>query len=404
MRREGPRVLHLATSITGGAGIAAWRIHEALLTYGIDSHFLTQGGATETGANVVSRSKSDRTLQKASTAANRWVSSPKSILFTPFSLGVVSLEEIVRFEPDIVHVHNWYNFFDWNLAPTLAARGISIVATMHDERLLTGGCHYTLNCPEALNDCVVCPQSRLPRRSWTRERRLRIRESLSESNTLLISPSRWLQNQAMALGVAEHNPCEVVPNCVSPQLLSEPGAPRNVPRVSIGFVLGKAPSLLQGVLDELVRLLGPTRAAGVDILGAGHGPMPDWGGGYSIPVGRIDTDSARARFWDGVDVGLFVTRSDNFPNTILEGLSRGAPQVVPAIGGAPEAVQATGGGIVCAPDARALAEGIVRIIEDTALREEMCAVARDGVHDLYAPSVIAEAYVRAYRQGEQKAS
>jgi glycosyltransferase involved in cell wall biosynthesis len=398
VRREGPRVLHLATSVAGGAGIAAWRIHEALLTYGIDSHFLTQGGATETGANVVARSKSDRSLQKSFTAANRWVSSPESILFTPFSLGVVSLEEIARFEPDIVHVHNWYNFFDWSLAPTLAARGISIVATMHDERLLTGGCHYTLNCPEVLNDCVVCPQSRLPRWSWTRERRVKIRESLGESNTLLICPSEWLQGRVMALGLMEGNSCEMIPNCVSPALLEAATISHPPGRVAIGFVIGKAPRLLQGVLDELVRLLGPTQAAGVDILGAGDGPMPAWDGGRAVRVGRIDTDSARSEFWDRVDVGLFVTTSDNFPNTILEGLARGVPQVVPAIGGTPEAVQATGGGVVCAPDARAVAEGVVRLLEDTALREAKSVAAREGVRQFYAPSRIAEAYVRAYAQ------
>lgn len=396
MRREGPRVLHLATSIAGGAGIAAWRIHEALLNYGIDSHFLTQGARPITGAHFVTRSTPERVLQKSSTAANRWLSNPDTILFTPISAGVVSIDDIARFSPDILHVHNWYNFFDWSLAPELVARGISVVATMHDERLLTGGCHYTLDCRQAIKDCHVCPQSRLPRASRTRRRRAMLRERLSRSQTLLISPSFWLRDRAKALGALEHTYCEVIPNCVSPALLAETTSHRRQGRTAIGFVLGKAPGTLQTTLDEVAHILGPSSAAKVDIFGAGDGIMPRWAGGRRVRAGRIDSDVSRARFWDSVDVGLFVTRSDNFPNTILEGMSRGVPQVVPDIGGAPEAVRATGGGLAVESTARALAEGVVRMIEHEPLRRSAAGAARSGVEYLYAPAVIAQFYAEVY--------
>ena len=397
---ERTRILHLATSIAGGAGIAALRIHKALVAQGMDSQFLTQGAGPSSEVHVADRSRSARALQKSSTAANRWLSSPEAILFTPLSHGVVSIADIARFEPDIVHVHNWYNFFDWGIAPVLRANGISVVTTLHDERLLTGGCHYTLDCPQAFTDCGACPQSRLPKWSRTRERRVACRQDLRASKTRLISPSLWLHSQVSALGAADYNSCEVIPNCVSPELLHEPMYASTKGRLTIGFVLGKAPGLLQATLDKLAILLGPARAASIEIIGAGGGPMPSWEGGRSVAGGRIDTDLTRAKFWDRVDVGLFVTRSDNFPNTILEGLARGTPQVVPDIGGASEAVQATSGGVVCEAEAADLAAGIFRLLEDTALREEMSTAAKNGVRELYAPSVIAEAYAHAYARQE----
>ena len=402
MNSMGPRVVHLATSRLGGAGIAAWRIHEALLEAGVQSYFLTQGSGDHVGAHLVQRTASQRGMQKTSTLLNRALSRPDSILFAPLSHGVVRLRDIEQFSPDVVHVHNWYNFFDWSLAPMLAARGIRIVATLHDERLLTGGCHYTLDCPDATRICASCSQSRLRQLSTTRQRRSLLREHLATSRARLVTPSSWLRQRALDLGVGPTNECEVIPNCVSRSLLNEPTRPVvRGDRVTVGIVVGKSPSLIQGALDKVARMLGPERSAEVDILTAGIGPSPQWQLGQLRDVGRIDSDKDRAAFWDRVDVGLFATRSDNFPNTLLEGMSRGIPQVVPEIGGASEAVTATGGGLVRSASPQALAEGLARMINDPELRRATGAAARRGVLDRYHPDVIARRYVSAYDVGQE---
>jgi|GEM_PF-2702672 len=392
------RVVHLATSVGGGAGIAAYRIHEALLASGAASTFISQGESPPPGVRLVSRNPQQRVAQKAVTAANRLFSGPSSIHFTPVSRGVVSVANVVDLEPDLVHVHNWYNFFDWRLAPKLSSLGVGVIATLHDERLLTGGCHYTLGCTGASRDCSMCPQSRLPRLTPTRQARCAARRAVVDSGATLVAPSEWLARQAKELGLPASVECRVIPNTVGADLLRD--ARHSSPRqehVTIGVVLGKAPSLLQAILDELGIILGPNRVPGVQLAVAGDGPVPTWGGRIAHS-GRIDSDASRARFWDKADVGLFVTRSDNFPNTILEGLARGVPQIVPDIGGAPEAVQASGGGLVSRGDPRSMAEALVTLMEDLSLRSRASRAALAGARELYAPSVIAEKYTKLYEQ------
>lgn len=392
------RVVHLATSIGGGAGIAAHRLHEALLEFGVDSILISQGESSLPGVRLVSRTPQQRVAQKAVTAANRLFSGPSSIHFTPLSRGAISVADVVNLKPDLLHVHNWYNFFDWQLAPELSSLGVQVVTTLHDERLLTGGCHYTLGCTGASMDCSICPQSRVPRLTPTRQARYSTRRAVVDSGATLVAPSRWLARRAKEVSLPANVECQVIPNTVGAELLrdAETSSTRDE-NVTIGIVLGKAPSLLQSILDELAGILGPTRTPGVELVAAGEGPVPTWGGRIAH-AGRIDSDASRARFWDQADIGLFVTRSDNFPNTILEGLARAVPQVVPDIGGAPEAIQVTGGGLVSPGDAHSMAKALATLMDDVALRSQASRAALRGAREFYAPSVIAKSYSNLYEQ------
>ena len=392
------RVVHLATSIGGGAGIAAYRLHEALLDSGADSILISQGESPLPGVRLITRTPQQRVAQKAVTAANRLFSGPSSIHFTPLSRGAISVADVVSLEPDLLHVHNWYNFFDWQLAPKLSSLGVRVVTTLHDERLLTGGCHYTLGCTGASMDCSMCPQSRVPRLTPTRQARYSARRAMIDSGATLVAPSHWLARRAKEVSQPVSVECQVIPNTVGADLLrdAETSSTRNE-HVTIGVVLGKAPSLLQAILDELARILGPTRVPGVELVAAGEGPIPTWGGRVAHS-GRIDSDASRARFWDQADIGLFVTRSDNFPNTILEGLARGVPQIVPDIGGAPEAVQTTGGGLVSQGDPRSMAEALDTLMQDLSLRSRASRAALAGAREFYAPSVIAKKYMKLYER------
>jgi glycosyltransferase involved in cell wall biosynthesis len=374
------RIVHIATSISGGAGIAAVRLHHALLTQGLDSVLVTQG--TEPNAQVVAvhRSHVARFGQKVTTVANRLVDNRTGILFSPFSRGVLSLKEVLSLQPDIVHIHNWYNFFDWQIAPLLEKQGVRIVATMHDERLLTGGCHYALECPARTRGCSTCPQARVARIVDTSRRRRRLSDALKSSKATLIAPSLWLKARADTSPLIDGIHCEWIPNCIDTRALfpKSSGEPGHV-RPSLGFVLGKSPDLLALTLQELERSLTRNPPVGpIDLIVAGSGQAPPWGLGEIVEFGPIDDDYSRRAFWSRVDIGLFVTLADNFPNTILEGLACGVPQVVPSVGGADEAVQLTGGGFATQRTPEALAGAVVRLLGDGELRQRLGDLARSG--------------------------
>ena len=365
--------MHVVTSVSGGAGIAAVRLHSALLGQGLESVLLTQGATPGMSVVAVHRSKAARLGQKATTVANRLIDNEAGILFAPFSHAILSLSDVLSLQPDVVHVHNWYNFFDWEIAPLLEEQGVPVVATMHDERLLTGGCHYALDCADRTLDCRICPQERKPRFAMTSSRRRRLNAALRRSNTTLIAPSLWLKRRAETSGSLGGISCHWIPNCIDPDALS-PGGPRqsSTGRRSLGFVLGKSPDLLASTLQRLERSLTEDPTLGpLDLVVAGSGQAPSWSSGQTIVVGPINDDTARRDFWSQVDVGLFVTVADNFPNTILEGLACGVPQVVPSVGGADEAVKLTGGGITTQRTPEALAAAILRLLQDEPLRRRL---------------------------------
>ncbi|MBN1810296.1 MAG: glycosyltransferase family 4 protein [Anaerolineae bacterium] len=100
---------------------------------------------------------------------------------------------------------------------------------------------------------------------------------------------------------------------------------------------------------------------------------------HVIFLGLIRDQQMLANFYHMCDAFVLPSRSDCFPSTQIEAMLCGTPVVCTDIPGAREAVKATGMGlIVSSHDEKALAEGIVRMLDDSApylkTREEVASV------------------------------
>ncbi|MBN1979002.1 MAG: glycosyltransferase family 4 protein [Anaerolineae bacterium] len=96
-------------------------------------------------------------------------------------------------------------------------------------------------------------------------------------------------------------------------------------------------------------------------------------------LGLIRDRQKLADFYRMCDVFVLPSRSDCFPSTQIEAMFCGTPVVCTDIPGAREAVKATGMGIIVPPrDERALAEGVVHMLDSAAsyckTREEVASV------------------------------
>jgi len=90
--------------------------------------------------------------------------------------------------------------------------------------------------------------------------------------------------------------------------------------------------------------------------------------------GTRDVRPYLSRAW----VYALPSRSEGFPNAVLEAMSMGLPVVVSRAGGAPELVEdGVTGLVVPARDPVALAEAMLRILRDSELRNEMGLKARE---------------------------
>jgi glycosyltransferase involved in cell wall biosynthesis len=82
---------------------------------------------------------------------------------------------------------------------------------------------------------------------------------------------------------------------------------------------------------------------------------------------------------------------------VLEAMASGVPAVLPAHGGFPELVAATGGGLLVEPGSpRALADGIRKLIEDPELRRSLGRRARSAVLERRNADVMAAAMAALY--------
>lgn len=157
------RILHLCTSDHGGAGVAAGRLHRALLRIGAESEMI-----------VASRRGDDPRIRALETLdaiarARRFVSrawfrltSRRPYLFQNQRLSLAAgsdlVARVIAFRPDLIVIHYLSNFLSFaDVRQLQSATGARIAWNLLDMGLITGGCHYSWGCEGYQRGCGECP-------------------------------------------------------------------------------------------------------------------------------------------------------------------------------------------------------------------------------------------------------
>jgi glycosyltransferase involved in cell wall biosynthesis len=104
--------------------------------------------------------------------------------------------------------------------------------------------------------------------------------------------------------------------------------------------------------------------------GPEEGPMRERLGVDATFLGWLEGDEL-ASAYASADLFLFASRTDTFGQVILEAQASGLPVVAVAEGGPIELVDDGRTGRLCPPEPRALADAVVELAEDRALRERL---------------------------------
>jgi glycosyltransferase involved in cell wall biosynthesis len=100
----------------------------------------------------------------------------------------------------------------------------------------------------------------------------------------------------------------------------------------------------------------------------------------------------------GVDLFVFPSRQEGFPNALMEAMAAGLPVVASRIGGVSELVSDNENGLLfTSGDSRNLADRILRLLENDSLARAMGQQARQTVLDNFAFPRIASQYTALYR-------
>ncbi|HWG72581.1 MAG TPA: glycosyltransferase [Acidimicrobiales bacterium] len=405
---NGPRVLIINhADVGGGAAIAGYRLHEALLQAGIASSMLvgTKGSHDETVAQL----RAWRTVRRPLGAITKRLG-----LNELDGIGAYSVSRRQDFRScDVVHYHAIHgSYFSYPVMPSLTKAKPAVIS-LHDMWPLTGHCSFSFECDRWRAGCGRCPHPEafpsIRRDATAIEWRLKDR-LWDASRMTVISPSAWLADMARESMLGRFE-VEVIPHGIDTETFApvDRSAARAALRLPpegpvIMFAAAsvtdkrKGADLVPGVLD---RLPARTRRRCVVVLMGDRGPeLGDTlrAAGYRVAdFGYVASDNLKAALYSAADVFVLPTRADNSPLVVLESLACGTVVVAFAVGGVGELVRHDRTGLVApAGDVEGLALCLSAVIDDAGLRSRLGDSAREMVLAEFTYKLAAERHRRLY--------
>jgi glycosyltransferase involved in cell wall biosynthesis len=323
-------IVHLSTSHTGGAGIAARRLHRQLLLNGVKSQFVSIAKPAYNvgkGESRVVRSLRSRIFGGINARFSKKLSGV--IYMTLMSVASVKASKLKEFgspHNTIFHIHNWFNLINLKELRKLLSLGYKVVFTLHDQRLFTGGCHYSLDCSKFEVDCNRCPFlpsqfNFIPKLNLNRANKVFSRYS---SQIEIIAPSSWIQKLARTSSLLKNLKIHRVAN-VHGELKSE-GYSREKKhennrkdKIFIGVASVEKNSFLKGglILTKVEKLL-IQKKVNAEIV-------------YLSDI--LNSSGTTKTFWSLIDYLLVPSVLDNSPNVIHEAKILGIPVIATKVGG-----------------------------------------------------------------------
>jgi glycosyltransferase involved in cell wall biosynthesis len=336
------RVLQLATSLLGGAGIATNRFHQSLLASGVHSELLSRDLSEnyDSQTRKLRVSASRKFMSSLNTLIQTELVQKSNFLVTPNSVETLEINREILKDYDLIHIHAFYNLLSMKSFSSLSKSNIPIVLTMHDQRLFTGGCHYSLGCSNYQNMCTKCPQVNYWARSVVLNSQQNTRRVINDCSKLhLIAPSSWLASESKKSSILKDRVVSVIPNPV-PQVFFDAFTNRIENQVfRIGFSSINLDNPYKG-LPVLIKALNLVSARNYlpafEFYVFGKGQIP--GLLESIPVKQklLASDREIANELAKVDLLVIPSLQDNLPSVLTEALAAGCRVVCSRTGGISE--------------------------------------------------------------------
>lgn len=382
------RVLILSHNLEGGAGGAAYRLHQGLR--GIDVPVQSLIYRYKAGANshpdrsvILARRNPilSRLTQKDWRA--RLDRQPLS-LFKYKGNGSFFLQwvpdripaQVAQLAPDVINLHAIIGGF--LQIESLAKLKAPIVWTQHEMWAFTGGCDYSEDCDRYTHSCGNCPlfdrSSPNDVSRWVWQRKEKAWRNL---NLTLVTPSQWLADCSRSSSLFRDTPVHVIPNGIDTEAFRPIGraiARRsfNLPQDKKLVLFGawhnsprKGFHLLEAALQHLSRSKWRDR---IELVVFGGWGQPNLGFPCHV-LGKLNDTESLARAYSAADVFVAPSTADNLPTTVLEATACGTPTVAFDIGGMPDMIDHQYNGYLADPfDTEDLARGMVWVLEQDADR------------------------------------
>lgn len=290
-------------------------------------------------------------------------------IITKKKYGILSFKSITRinfsrikeFNPDVIHIHNWFNVVsikDFRELSLIAP----IVFTMHDQRLITGGCHITYECNNYQDNCKNCP-------AVVNFKNL-VKNSFQKSNLLIgqiekysiICPTNWTKKKITGTTIWRNSlEVAVIPNIVESNLK----LPKNEFQVdssvlNIRFIAANIDEHAKGfdiLLAALELFVQRSRVkVHLDVFGLGEKIVNT---PFTINYHGYIKGITNFKYQTKDCVTIVPSRMDNAPTTVLESQLEKSFVIATNVGGIPDLIENGVTGLLCEPLSESICSAIL---------------------------------------------
>lgn len=398
---------------SGGAYIAAHRLHEGLRRTGIDSNMLVDYKLSDDPDVYGPNSEVGRGWSKLRSFTDRLPLKryePQTADFHPAWIGKQLAEHDLVKSADIINLH-WVTagFLSIKGIAQLAKLGKPIVWTLHDMWAFTGGCHYSAGCVKYRTQCGACPQLNSDR---ARDLSYKVFKKKSryfrDMNVEIVVLCRWMQDCVKESFLLSEKPVHLIPNGIDTSVFKP--VEKTTARDILNLPLDKKIVLFGGIggtsserkgfryLAEAVDILSNTgdfdnERLCIAVFGASHSSDTEDFPFEVRYLGRLHDAYSLALSYNAADVFVAPSLEDNLPNTVVESLACGTPVVAFNIGGMPDMIEHKVNGYLSEPKGPdSLADGIKWGLDDDDGIPELREASREKALREYALEVQARRY------------
>ena len=334
------KILHLATSLDGGAGIAARRMAEAQSENGMEVELWSRPNKDLILAPFeknIELSFSKEFHSKLTTYLQSRVLQNSQFLVTSFSANALRLRDFEQNTFDIIHLHASYNFTSvMDLGNWFS--NIPLVVTLHDQRMFTGGCHYSEECEGFKTNCRKCPQVR---KTFNWIPAIALKQQLAmrqiQNRTRFVSPSSWLAETAKISQVLRDSEISVIRNPVPSFFENKPQQRKNLyGALQIGFISENLNNPYKGLRILLEALSQIPREMQIHLILIGNGYISLDLPNVTVTHKHCASSLEVAEELVKCDVVIVPSTQDNSPSVISESLMCGVPVIGSSVGGIAE--------------------------------------------------------------------
>ncbi len=406
------KIAHFTSELTGGAGVAAQRLNDALRREGVDSRLYYECGLPlVAGCQRVFENQSfaRRNLAALARAWRNRRNAPGCLFTSPRWFRRTRLQDVGPL-PDLVNLH-WIS--RWIDQPSFFASlppDLPVVWSLHDMNPFTGGCHHAGDCERFTNHCRDCPQLKNPGPHDDAFRFFEIKKRCYAGKNLhIVSSSDWMSAQArrsallqqarsfhtIPLGLDTESFKPIDKSCARQTLAI--GSERFV----VGFACADLSSHDKGGALLLEALHALADEAKITLLVFGAGKLPDSRGRYQlIELGSINSPYLQSLFYSACDVFAAPSRIESFGLTALEAMACGTPVVAFHTGGLVDIVADGETGLL---ESRVgsvvgLHDQLAWMLQHPTERQNMGLAARQRVEKQFASGLMAKRYVEVYNR------